>query len=71
MSEPTIERTARPSYGKTAPAIQVRVDLDLMDRVARVAAASRRTIRGQVELFIEQGLAAHPVLETRKGVSGE
>jgi hypothetical protein len=37
-----------------------------MDRVARVAAKNKRTIRGQVELFIEEGLAANPRLETRR-----
>jgi len=66
MSERAIERTAPRSYGKTANSIQVRVDLDLMDRVARVAAKNKRTIRGQVELFIEEGLAANPRLETRR-----
>jgi len=27
---------------------------------------NKRTIRGQVELFIEEGLAANPRLETRR-----
>lgn len=66
MSERAIERTAPRSYGKTASTIQVRVDLELMDRVARIAAKNKRSIRGQVELFIEEGLAAMPSLETRR-----
>ena len=45
---------------------QVRICCDLVDRVARIAAQDKRTIRGQIELFIEAGLKTAPQMETRR-----
>jgi hypothetical protein len=48
---------------------QVRICCDLLDRVARIAAQDKRTIRGQIELFIEAGIKTAPQMETRKGAT--
>ena len=47
----------------------VRVDNDLYKRISDLAAENRRTVRGQLEVLLEEALAKRDqdTLETRKG----
>lgn len=53
---------------RTAQTVQIRIDADLYRRASEVAAHERRTVRGQLEKWIVDGMEIPSRLECRKGV---